>query len=585
MRRRRVARAYGRCTVCLRRPALESFTVCLACNESAKVRVRLLRQRRATEKPQRAIVLQLESAGDIAAAHYFYPEALVRYQEALRSTALWPEGERRVAEKYAAALFHSNAPEKAREWFERALQSHRAAGVGARNAEAAGTLLLRLSRQYWLDAETLSALPLLDEAIRLARISRSEAFGARANLAMAHYLILLGRHRSAVPFFEAAGSVGESDPPEVRAVSLDQRAILHAATGERERAYNNFEAAAETSKQLPGGYWITSVWDDFGIWALALGDMATAQLCRERALFVARERHIGWRIPYLSLRYADLLLELEEYERSRDLVLDALTYDCATPCIKILMTSVGIRLASALDDGGLLRRCVDERALDYAFESGEPARIGPLVSAMVRHHVARGEVKKATGLLEHGLSALLSADHAWDILVDAASIGSSAAQRTARNLLKARAVLPCGDVAAAYLDVFDAILARQRDEMSKQQMLVKRAARTFHRIGFVAQERFALSFAVSNRIAGRAEGTGARSFRTMLGDPSALTKREAEVADLALRGFTNRAIARELSISEHTVESHMTSIMNRLGIRSRHQLSNMMLDSGKAGLS
>lgn len=571
--------------MCLWRPVLESLTVCRACNESAKIRMRRLRERRAGKRSQRTMLLQLESAGDVAAAHYFYPEAWNRYEEALQSEAPWPEDGRRVAEKYATALFHGHEPEKARRWFERALQSHRVAGITAKNAEAAGTLLLRLSRQYWLEAETLSALPLLDEAIRLARISRSEAFEARANLAMAHYVILLGRHEAATPFFEAAGSVGDADPPEMRAVGLDQRAILYAAQGEKERSYRNFEAAAEASKQLPDGYWITSVWDDFGIWAMALGDMATAQLCRERALFVARERHIGWRIPYLSLRYADLLLELQEYERARDLVLDALTYDCATPCIKILMASIGIRLAWALDDRGLLRRCANKRALEYAFASGEPARIGPLVSAVARNHVARGEVEKATALLVRGLGALLSADHAWDLLADAAALGGSSEQRTARALLLKRAALPCGGVASAYLDLFDATLARRRGEKSREQTLGRRAARKFHHIGFLTQERFALSFAGSDRKAGRAAEDAPRSFRMMLGDPSALTKREAEVADLALKGYTNRAIARELSISEHTVESHMTSIMNRLGIRSRHQLTNMMLDSGKAALS
>ncbi len=556
--------------------------MCFDCNEEAKVRMRRLRERRATEKAQRKLVLRLESAGDFAAARYFYPEALGRYEDALRSAALWPEDERRIAEKYGNALFHGHSPEKAGEWFERALHSYRAAGITARNAEAAGALLLRLSRQHWLNAATLSTLPIIGEAIQLADISGSEGFAARANLAMAHYLILLGRHGAATSFFEAAGAVSGDDSAETRAVSLDQHAILYAAQGERERAYSNFEAAAEASKQLPDGYWITSVWDDFGLWALALGDMVTAQLCRERALFVARERHIGWRIPYLSLRYADLLLELEEYERARDLVLDSLTYDCETPCIKILMASIGIRVASALDDRGLLHRCADEKALEYAFASGESARIGPVVSAMVRNHIARNEVDKGTELLKRGLAALLNADHAWDILVDAASVGGDREQRAARALLQARTALPCHEVASAYLDSFDALLAGRRGASSVQHDLAKRAALKFHRIGFVAQERLALSLTSASRTATRATNRAERSFRTMLGDPSALTRREAEVADLALKGYTNREIARELSISEHTVESHMTSIMNRLGIRSRHQLADMMLDSGKA---
>jgi len=55
----------------------------------------------------------------------------------------------------------------------------------------------------------------------------------------------------------------------------------------------------------------------------------------------------------------------------------------------------------------------------------------------------------------------------------------------------------------------------------------------------------------------------------------ALTTREQEVAELVLRSLTNREIAKALKISEHTVESHMTSILNRLGFRSRWQLANL----------
>ena len=54
---------------------------------------------------------------------------------------------------------------------------------------------------------------------------------------------------------------------------------------------------------------------------------------------------------------------------------------------------------------------------------------------------------------------------------------------------------------------------------------------------------------------------------------SVLTTREQQIAGFVLRGLTNRAIAEELSITENTVEKHMTSIMNRLEIRSRHQLA------------
>ena len=52
-----------------------------------------------------------------------------------------------------------------------------------------------------------------------------------------------------------------------------------------------------------------------------------------------------------------------------------------------------------------------------------------------------------------------------------------------------------------------------------------------------------------------------------------LTRREQEVATLAGRGLTNRQIAEELSISEHTAATHLHRILKKLGLRSRAQLS------------
>jgi len=56
--------------------------------------------------------------------------------------------------------------------------------------------------------------------------------------------------------------------------------------------------------------------------------------------------------------------------------------------------------------------------------------------------------------------------------------------------------------------------------------------------------------------------------------PSAisLTRREQQVAHLIRRGASNREVAHALQISEHTVERHVSSILSRLGLRSRWQI-------------
>jgi DNA-binding NarL/FixJ family response regulator len=48
-----------------------------------------------------------------------------------------------------------------------------------------------------------------------------------------------------------------------------------------------------------------------------------------------------------------------------------------------------------------------------------------------------------------------------------------------------------------------------------------------------------------------------------------LTAREREVLQLVSQGLSNKLIARELQVSEHTVKFHISSIFAKLGAASR----------------
>jgi DNA-binding CsgD family transcriptional regulator len=52
-----------------------------------------------------------------------------------------------------------------------------------------------------------------------------------------------------------------------------------------------------------------------------------------------------------------------------------------------------------------------------------------------------------------------------------------------------------------------------------------------------------------------------------------LGKRQAEVAELVAEGLSNKQIGARLFISEHTVDSHVRSILNKLGVNSRAQIA------------
>ncbi len=57
-----------------------------------------------------------------------------------------------------------------------------------------------------------------------------------------------------------------------------------------------------------------------------------------------------------------------------------------------------------------------------------------------------------------------------------------------------------------------------------------------------------------------------------------LTPREREVLRLIARGYTYREIARELFISAKTVESHVSSVLRKLQLSTRHQLTRWAAD-------
>jgi predicted ATPase/DNA-binding CsgD family transcriptional regulator/DNA-binding XRE family transcriptional regulator len=53
--------------------------------------------------------------------------------------------------------------------------------------------------------------------------------------------------------------------------------------------------------------------------------------------------------------------------------------------------------------------------------------------------------------------------------------------------------------------------------------------------------------------------------------PGSLSTREQEVLQLVAKGFSNKAIGRQLFISERTVAQHLTAIFNKLGVHTRAQ--------------
>ncbi|MEV6825031.1 AAA family ATPase [Amycolatopsis sp. NPDC051102] len=72
-----------------------------------------------------------------------------------------------------------------------------------------------------------------------------------------------------------------------------------------------------------------------------------------------------------------------------------------------------------------------------------------------------------------------------------------------------------------------------------------------------------------SRAAGELRATGHRPAPEQRGEPAALTAQEAQIAQLAASGLTNKQIAERLYLSHRTVGAHLYRIFPKLGVTSR----------------
>jgi DNA-binding NarL/FixJ family response regulator len=187
------------------------------------------------------------------------------------------------------------------------------------------------------------------------------------------------------------------------------------------------------------------------------------------------------------------------------------------------------RLHAALGQGDRAR-ALAEVELERARAFGAARAIGIALSALAATHSAEQQV----GLLRESVETLSGSP---DRLEEArARVELGAALRRTRKIAEARVELSAGLDAA-------------------------------HRCG-------------ATRLAGQAldelRAAGAKPRRTAVSGVEALTASERRVAELAATGSTNRTIAQQLFVSEKTVETHLSHAYDKLGVRSRAALPELL---------
>ena len=109
-------------------------------------------------------------------------------------------------------------------------------------------------------------------------------------------------------------------------------------------------------------------------------------------------------------------------------------------------------------------------------------------------------------------------------------------------------------------------------EAGARGVLLKDAPRDelFRAIRSTARGDMVLAPAVTARVFGRLRGPQEQTP----------TERELEVLTLVARGLTNRAIGRQLALSEATVKTHLVHVSTKLGVADRTAAVTAALDRG-----
>lgn len=95
--------------------------------------------------------------------------------------------------------------------------------------------------------------------------------------------------------------------------------------------------------------------------------------------------------------------------------------------------------------------------------------------------------------------------------------------------------------------------------------------------GYVSATSTDAQLAAAVRVVAAGHTIVPRAARSAVARP-AFTAREKQILSLVVLGSSNREIATRLFIAESTVKMHMTNILSKLGVRSRNEAVQIVLD-------
>ncbi|HZO95189.1 MAG TPA: AAA family ATPase [Candidatus Baltobacteraceae bacterium] len=510
-----------------------------------------------------------EQAGDEADALHAYGDAVRCYERALRASSA--SGDRaRLLAKAAASSARKGRSQRAVELYEAAIAAYARAGDTSRLAE----LELATASQARHTGDTERAMDLVHRA--LDHVPADAALlrvRLRATLAIMH--LDRGEIGQARGVLNACAAEGDAVPEYQNAVAY---AAITAGDVAAHRAASD-RYVATCSAISPESRLRARFNRAFGQCVLGIDAEALGEL---EALLPELRAHSLDSLEVLACANAALIhARAGRAEEGRLLVRRALDVPEPSTTGPIALAAAALTVGAALRDDGLIDRALSPDLVEGAFRIRINTALGRLAGPYARRLFANGERERADAVLHRALGALAIPCGATETFLAAAEIGSPPTARAVRRFLPAVEAASATPLYAATGAHLRALAARRAGDAGAASAAFAEAAAVYRTMGWVTHEARCLECCGAGRAAAaalrrvRAPGEKRRVPRAgaHVGAHDALSAREREIATLVARGTPNRTLAERLSVSQRTIEKHLTSIYGKLGLRNRSELA------------
>jgi predicted ATPase/DNA-binding SARP family transcriptional activator/DNA-binding CsgD family transcriptional regulator len=408
-------------------------------------------------------------------------------------------------------------------------------------------------------------------------LERGIDLGPRIAGALSLFWYTRGYLSEARTYLEAVARRGVA-PATVRAKALDGLGWIAEPQGDYERARTAYEESLKLYRRSGDKSGVANALGDLGALALARGDYGQATSLLEESLTLHRE--LGSREDVIGIldSLGVLASAKGDQEQSIAFLSEAVAMSRGTGNVRRTATSLGNLGFTTLVHGEPEKAtALLDESLALFREIGDSSNIAIslMISALAAlTHGDHGRVQALGGESLKLLQEAQDTQHIADCVgIMASAAGARGSAKRAARLWGAAEALreEIGVTLQAEVRmVLDPYLATARSslgEVAWRTTLVEGRAMTLEQA-----IEYSLDIGEPLLPPPATHHTGENT--------TALTPREEEVAVLVSRGLTNRQIASELTISEHTVATHVTKILKRLGLNSRSRLSAWVAERG-----